>query len=77
MKQRKRLASLLIVFSILACGTGLKVTTYISDPDQGGMQGSDHKGNKSFKPYSETEGFVCFNKQDTQTLLNYCKSKDQ
>jgi len=59
---------------IASCGNGPKVTVYLSDPANGGMEFYDeHTGQKGFIPYSETEKFIAFNQADASTLFNYCR----
>lgn len=60
--------------SLYGCGAGPKVTVYISDPSQGGMQFyNENTGQSGFVAYSETDKFVAFNPADAQMLIDYCK----
>ena len=52
---------------------GPKLTVYVSAPEAGGMDFYDTQlGMNGFVTYEETDRFVCFKPEDTQSLLNYC-----
>lgn len=62
-----------LISQAAGCGSGPKITVYLSDPSQGGMEYFDeNSGVKGFVNYSETDKFICMNKADAQTLYNYC-----
>ena len=69
-------ASFLLGFSICfiaSCGSGPKVTVYLSHADANGMDYYNENTDESgFIKYSDTDKFVCFNQADAQTLFNYC-----
>lgn len=58
-----------------ACNSGPKVAVYVSDPANNGMQGVKADGQPDFKPYADTESYVCYEPNDMRTLLEYCRKK--
>lgn len=80
--QLKRLLKLSGVFSLFllsfylvafACGHGLLVSVYISDPARGGMEFYDStNGHKGFVKYEDTDKFIAFTPSDAQALFDYC-----
>jgi hypothetical protein len=55
---------------------GPKVTVYISDPKNGGMEFYNEVTNQSgFVTYDQTDKFVCLNQDDLAAVLNYCGVK--
>jgi hypothetical protein len=63
------------LLAIAACKSGPKVAVYVSDPASSGMQGVLADGKPTFKPYIETENYVCYEPNDMRTLLEYCSKR--
>jgi len=58
---------------LYSCGNGPKVTVYVSDPNNLGMEYyNETTGAQGFVGYSVTDKFICFNPTDASTLFNYC-----
>lgn len=63
----------IVLCTIASCGSGPKITVYLSDPANGGMEFyNENTGEKGFVDYSKTEKFVAMTPTDAQTLFNYC-----
>lgn len=61
------------VAMIQACGNGPKLTVYISDPTNNGMEFfNERTGEKGFVKYEETEKFIAFTPADAQMMFDYC-----
>lgn len=66
----------LTISHLSGCGSGPKVTVYLSDPAQGGMQYyNELNGQRGFVKYDVTDKFVCFTQTDASAILNYCEGK--
>jgi hypothetical protein len=69
---RKSFLLLLLGFNFGCIGP--KVTIGISDPKENGLLCHDQRTDKDFfKPYQETENWVCLPPTDMARLLDYCK----
>jgi len=62
----------LSLISLSACSSAPTVDTCVSDPGAGGMQCTG-KGDDTgyFRPYEDSEGFVCASHSDLKRLADY------
>jgi hypothetical protein len=72
----KPLRKLLLVYTIVlltSCASmqrrPVDVPIYISDPPSGSFIGSDRKGNKYSKLFTETGGFFCIAPENAEEVL--------
>ena len=64
---------LFTAFLLSSCGTGPKVTVFVSDPAAGGLDGYNEATQQSvFVTYANSDKFVCFTPPDAQSLLDKC-----
>lgn len=62
-----------LIMALVSCGNGPKVTIYLSDPANGGMEYyNEVTGVKGFVAYSATDKFIAMTQADAETLFNYC-----
>ena len=66
-----------ITFLISGCGTGLKVTTWISNPANGDFVGPTVNHVMSTLPYGESVGYAVYPPQSAQNLLDYCNARHE